>query len=42
VNTRSLGGVSNNVYLFIKEFGICVVHTVDNNKLQMNFEVIVL
>jgi hypothetical protein len=33
---------SKNVYLFRGEFKICPMHFVDNYKLQMNFEVVVL
>jgi hypothetical protein len=33
---------SKNVYLFHGEFEICLMHFVDNYKLQMNFEVVVL
>jgi hypothetical protein len=42
MDTGSLGGVSKKVYLFIGEFEICAVHTLEDNKLRMNFEVIVL
>jgi hypothetical protein len=42
VDIGSLGGVSKKVYLFIKVFRICAVHTLEDNKLRINFEVIVL
>jgi hypothetical protein len=41
MDTGNLGGFANKVYLFIGEFKICAVHAIDNNKLQVNFEVIV-
>ncbi len=41
MDIRSLGGVSKKVYLFIREFRICAVHIINNNKLWVNFEVIV-
>jgi hypothetical protein len=39
---RSLRGIQKKVYLFSKEFKISVVHAIDNNKLRVNFEAIVL
>ncbi len=38
----SHGGVRKKVYIFIEEFRIYVMHIVDDNKLQVNFEVIIL
>jgi hypothetical protein len=39
---RSLHGIRKKVYLLSKEFKICAVHAIDNSKLRVNFEVIVL
>jgi hypothetical protein len=41
-NTRIFRGIQKKVYLLSKEFKICAVHAVDNSKLRVNFEVIVL
>ncbi len=41
-NTRSLCGIQKKVYVLRKEFKICVVHAVDNSKLRVNFDVIIL
>jgi len=42
MDTWNFGGVSKKVYFFIGEFGICAMHTIDDNKLRVNFEVIIL
>jgi hypothetical protein len=42
VDIGSHGGVRKKVYIFIEEFKIYAMHIVDYNKLQVNFEVIIL